>query len=255
MKSRVEYVNIYGINIKNTTLEEVLIDLRSRLDKEELYTIATPNTEIAMEAKSDKYLSRLINSFDLVVPDGIGLIYASKFRKLPLQERVTGYDISMGLLEMSKERPIRLYLLGSKPGHTDKAVDRLKVKYPNVEVVGHNHGYFGLEEEDEIIKDINDSRADIVFVGLGFPKQEEFIQRNKEDIKSKIIIGNGGVIDILAGMNKRAPEIFIKLNLEWFYRLLQEPSRIKRQLALPKFVFNVIIDEKSVMKGDINTNV
>lgn len=247
-----KYVNIFGINIHNTNLREVLNTLEKRLDEDILYTIATPNTEIAMLAKDNPQLALMINKFDLVVADGIGLIYASKIRKLPLQERVTGFDISMGLLELGNSRNIKLYLLGSKPGVTDIAKSNIEKDYKHIQVVGHRNGYFEIDEESEIINEINSLEPDIIFVGLGFPKQEDFIQRNKDDLKGKIIIGNGGVIDILAGLNKRAPDIFIKLNLEWFYRLLQEPKRLKRQMAIPKFIVKVLTDNDSVKEGEKN---
>lgn len=243
-------VKIFGIDIDNLTLEEVMVILERQLDKEELFTIATPNTEIAMEGKNNKDYVELINSFDLVVPDGIGLIYASKMRKLPLKERVTGFDISIELLKLGQKRDIKLYILAGKPGISEMAAENVEKEYPGISVVGNRNGYFNIEEEDSIIEEINKTDPDIIFVGLGFPKQEDFINRNRERISGKIIIGNGGVTDILAGVNKRAPDIFIKLNLEWFYRLLQEPSRIKRQLSIPKFIFSVLVNRDSVMRGE-----
>lgn len=245
-------VKIFGINIKNTSLKEVMSLLEEKLKGDRLFTIATPNTEIAMRAKDEPALADLINSFDLVVPDGIGLIYASKIRKHPLKERVTGFDISIELLKLGSKMPLKLYILAGKPGISEIAAKNVENDYTGIEVVGNRNGYFSLEEESDIVYNINEANSDIIFVGLGFPKQEEFISRNREKIKSKIIIGNGGVTDILAGESKRAPEIFIKLHLEWFYRLLQEPSRITRQLALPRFIINVLLDKKSVLEGDIN---
>ncbi len=245
-----ERVKIFGINIENTTLKEVMDLLREKLNTKDLFTIATPNTEIAMRAKDEPELADLVNSFDLVVPDGIGLIYGSKFRKLPLKERVTGFDISMELLKFGKDIPINLFILGGKPGISKKAAENVEKNFPGVKVVGNRNGYFSKEDEGEIISQINESKPDVIFVGLGFPKQEEFINRNKSRIDSKIIIGNGGVTDILAGESKRAPDIFIKLNLEWLYRLLKEPSRIARQIALPRFILNVLLDKNSVLEGD-----
>lgn len=239
-------VNIFGIEIDNLSLKETMDLLEKKLEADKLFTIATPNTEIAMEAKNKPDLARLINSFNLVVPDGIGLIKASKMRKLPLKERVTGFDISMELLKLGKRRPLSLYILASKEGRSQMAADNIHKTYPGVKVVGNRNGYFTEDDEAEIIENINALSPDVVFVGLGFPKQEDFISRNKDKIKAKIIIGNGGVTDILAGVSKRAPDIFIKLHLEWFYRLLQEPSRFKRQLALPKFIINVLVDKDSV---------
>ncbi len=244
-------VKIFGINIDNTTLDNVMLLLEKKLDGQDLFTIATPNTEIAMRAKDEPELANLVNSFDLVVPDGIGLIYASRMRKMPLSERVTGFDISMELLNLNDKRNLNLFILGGKPGISEKASENVEKQFPGVTVVGNRNGYFTIEDEAEIISQINKSNPDVIFVGLGFPKQEEFIQRNKGHLKGKIIIGNGGVTDILAGESKRAPEIFIKLNLEWLYRLIQEPSRIARQMALPRFMFNVMIDKNSVLEGDL----
>lgn len=243
-------VNIYGINIKNTSLEETIRLLKEELKKPGLFTIATPNTEICMHAKKDKGLQDLINSFDLVLADGIGLIYASKIRNHPLKERVTGYDVSIELLNLSEDMDLDFYFLGGKPGVVEDAKIQVEKNYPNARVCGTHHGYFSQEEESSIVDDINKSRPDVIFVGLGFPKQEQFIQRNKDKLDQGIIIGNGGVLDILGGRANRAPDIFIKLNLEWFYRLITNPSRLKRQLALPQFMFNILIDKNSVKKGD-----
>lgn len=244
-------VKIFGINIENTTLDDVMILLEEKLDSYGLFTIATPNTEIAMRAKDQPKFADLVNGFDLVVPDGIGLIYASKIRKLPLKERVTGFDISMELLSIGMDKPFNLYLLGGKQGISEKAANNVEKEFPGVTVVGNRNGYFTLEDEEEIVSSINQTNPDVIFIGLGFPKQEEFIERNKGLLKGKIIIGNGGVIDILAGESKRAPDIFINLNLEWLYRLIKEPSRIARQMALPRFIINVITNKNSVLEGDI----
>lgn len=246
---------IFGVEIDNISFEEAIEEIKRYLKGESLKVIYTPNTEIVMYAKDDEHLKMLINSGDMVTPDGIGLIYAGKIKGKPIKERVTGYDISMAILDIANRERYSLYLLGSKPGVAEIAAKNIKNKYNNIDVVGHNHGYFkgshngspGDQEELELIQDINDKKPDVIFVGLGFPGQENWIYNNKNKILGKLIIGNGGVIDILAGNSKRAPEIFIKLNLEWFYRLIKEPSRIKRQIVLPKFIFNVIFS-KDVIK-------
>lgn len=251
---RMEYVDIFGVKIFNIDFKEA-IDIANRFLKEDRnHSIITPNTEIVMAAKDDKELRDIINGADLVIPDGIGLIYGSKMRGHPLKERVTGYDVSMELLKILNESGGSLYMLGGKPGVTDKAEEKIKKDYENINIVGHHHGYFkgihrgmkGDPEELEIIEEINSLKPDIIFLGLGFPKQEMFINEYKDKLHSKIIIGNGGVMDILAGNMKRAPEIFIKLHLEWFYRLLKEPSRIKRQVAIPKFIFEILKNRDSV---------
>src|SRR5699024_1456336 len=192
----------------------------------------------------DERLKKLINKGSLVIPDGIGLIYAAKIKKRPLPQRVTGFDLSINMIELANKKKLSIYLLGGKPGVSEEAAKNIVKKYPNVKIAGYQHGYF--KEEKEIISKINESNPDILFVGLGFPKQEVWIDTNKGKLNSKVVIGNGGTMDILAGKVKRAPEIYQKLGLEWFYRLLKEPSRIKRQIVIPKFILQVIFSKNVV---------
>lgn len=244
-------IKIYGVNIQNTSLDEASKIMEEYLKGDELRVISTPNTEIVMEAKKDDKLKAIINRADLIVPDGIGLIYASKIKKKPLQERVTGFDLSIKLLEIGNENGYRIYLLGGKEGVAKKAAQQIKEKYPNIEIAGFYNGYFkgshtghkDSHEELKLIEDINSNKADIIFVGLGFPKQEIWIDENRDKINAKVIIGNGGVMDILSGNAKRAPEIYQRLGLEWLYRLIQNPSRLKRQLVLPKFLLEAIFNK------------
>ena len=241
-------IKIFGVRIHNTTLMEVTNLLREYLKGDKLSVIYTPNTEIVMAAKDDQSLKELLNRADLVIPDGIGLIYGSKIKKKPLKERVTGFDTSMKLLNIANENSYSIFLLGGKDGVSKIAAENIKKDYPNIQIAGYQHGYFkgshlGLvdtEEEKEILNTINKLNPDIIFVGLGFPMQEKWIDANKDILNSRVIIGNGGVMDILAGNAKRAPEIYQKLGLEWFYRLMQNPSRIKRQLVIPKFMLKVL---------------
>lgn len=250
-----ENVCIFGVNINNTTLVETTTILESYLKGNSLKTIYTPNTEIVMIAKEDKALRDLINKGDLIIPDGIGLIYGSRIKKRPLTERVTGFDTSIKLLEIANEQGYSIYLLGGMEGVAKDAAINIKKTYPNIVISGYQSGYFkgshlGLEDQEEekvIIEKINNEKPDIIFVGLGFPKQEMWIDANKKRLNAKVIIGNGGVMDILSGNAKRAPEIYQKLGLEWLYRLIKDPSRIKRQMLLPKFMIQVLFT-KDVIK-------
>lgn len=245
-------IKMFGTKIHNLTLEEVSVILKNYLKGSSLKTVYTPNTEIIMAIKESESLRSLINDGDLIIPDGIGLIYASRLRKNPLKERVTGFDTTIKLLEIADKYKYRLYLLGGREGVAKDASKNIKKNYEGVQIAGFHHGYFkgshrGIKDSQEerlIINEINQSEPDIIFVGLGFPRQELWIDTNKNKLKGKVIIGNGGVMDILSGKSKRAPFLFQKLYLEWFYRLLQEPSRIKRQMALPKFLLHVLFDKK-----------
>lgn len=251
-----ECIYILNVKINNITIDDVMIDIKKNLKNNNQTSIYTPNTEIVMTCQKDKEFLDLINKADIVVPDGIGLIYASKIKKIPLKERIAGYDVSVKLLELANENNLKLYMIGGKPGVVEKAAKRISDIYPNIKICGYNHGYFKgthidtpeHEEEIKIINDINKKSPDILFVGFGAKKQEKWIEYNRDKINAKIIIGNGGTIDGLAGNVKRAPNIFIKLGLEWFYRLIQEPKRIKRQIVIPVFLFKIIFGDKNVVK-------
>ncbi|MBU5438500.1 WecB/TagA/CpsF family glycosyltransferase [Tissierella sp. MSJ-40] len=241
-------IKIFGVKVYNTTLEDATTEVGEYLKGDQLRAIYTPNTEIVMAAKDDESLRNLLNKGDLIIPDGIGLIYGSRIKKKPLKERVTGFDLSIKMLNIANEKGYSLYLLGGKDGVAKTASENIIKTYPNIRIAGYHNGYFkgshidrkDHEEEMAIIEDINNVDPDIIFVGLGFPKQEIWIDTNKDRIKGRVIIGNGGVMDILSGNAKRAPKVFQKLGLEWFYRLVKEPSRIKRQMVLPKFMLTVL---------------
>lgn len=247
-------IKIFGVRIHNTTLEEVTSLLRKYLKGDKLSVIYTPNTEIVMSAKDDENLRNLLNKADLIIPDGIGLIYGSRIKKKPLKERVTGFDTSMKLLDIANENSYSIFLLGGKDGVSKIAAENIEKDYPNIKIAGYQHGYFkgshlGLidtEEEKEVLNRINKANPDIIFVGLGFPMQEKWIDANKDRLNSRVIIGNGGVIDVLAGNAKRAPKIYMDLGLEWLYRLMKNPSRIKRQMAIPKFMLQVLFGKDVV---------
>lgn len=249
-------IDIMGIRIDNVTMEKVVSLCNTKINNKEKYVIFTPNTEFIMMAKDDDEFKNYLNSSDINIPDGIGLIYASKIRRKPLYEKVAGYDLSCNLIKLADENNMKLYIVGGKPGVAEKAKEKINEKYSNINVVGTNDGYFkgthlglpGHEEELKVIDDINSKSPDILFVGFGAKKQEQWILENKDKINCKIFIGNGGSIDVLAGNVKRAPDIYIKFGLEWFYRLIKEPKRIKRQVLLPKFMLQIIFGKKNIVK-------
>lgn len=249
-------VYIMDVKINNVTFEQATMNLKNQLLNRDKYSIYTPNTEIIMMCQKDKEFQKYLNDGDLVVPDGIGLIYASKIKKMPLKERVTGYDLSVKLLEIANENNLKLYIIGGEPGVAKKAVENISIDYPNIDICGYNHGYFkgthigyeGHEEEKKVIEDINKKSPDILFVCLGAKKQEKWIHHNKKKLNTKILIGNGGTVDVLAGNIKRSPDIFINLGLEWLYRLIKEPKRIKRQMVLPIFALKIVFGKQDIIR-------
>ncbi|MTI71514.1 MAG: WecB/TagA/CpsF family glycosyltransferase [Firmicutes bacterium] len=247
-------VSIMDVDIDKITLREANKKVEDFLIKEKPSVIYTPNTEIIMAADKDPFLKDILNDGDLTIADGIGLVYASRIKNKDLPERVTGYDLSMNILKIANEFGYSIFLLGGKEGIAKTAKKRIKEKYPNIKVVGVQNGYFkgthigfnDHKEERKIISDINKSKADILFVGLGAPKQEFWIHENKTKLNNKVIIGNGGTIDHLAGIVKRAPKIYQNLGIEWLYRLIKEPNRIKRQKVLPLFVLKVLFSKNII---------
>lgn len=251
-----EKISIMGVRINNTTMEEVLKAVENKTENKEKYIIYTPNTEIIMMCQEDKEFMDFMNESDINIPDGIGLIYASKIKNCPLREKVAGFDLSVKMLDIAERNKLNLYAVGGKPGVAESAMKSIHEKFPNINIVGCHHGYFkgahlgrgGDDEELQVIEEINAAEPDILFVGFGAKKQEQWIQYNKEKLNAKVIIGNGGTIDILAGNLKRAPEVFIKLGLEWLYRLVKEPTRIRRQIVLPVFMLKVIFGGRDIVR-------
>lgn len=234
-------VNILGVKIHKVSIEEAVKKIISFTNEDKVHTVFTPNSEIIMSAYRDENIKTILNNASMLTADGIGVVKAAKIVKNPLKGRAAGYDISLKLMERMEKENKTLYLFGSKPQVVKTAFDNLKKKHPALNIVGYSDGYFDKEKEKEIIKDINEKNPDVVFVCLGCPKQEKWINDNKDNLSCRVLMGLGGCLDVYAGYVKRAPDIFIKLNLEWFYRLIKEPKRFVRMLDLPRFAMKVIL--------------
>ncbi len=230
---------ILGVPIDAIAPAEAVEILLRYLKDENNHIVITPNPEMVMAAQNDKDFMNILNKAELVIPDGIGIVIASKLNKVKIKERVTGCDLTQALFDRIKDSDYKVYLFGGKPGVCQLAAKKLEAKYKGLKIVGYHSGYFDVKEEKIIISEIQRLKPDILLVGLGFPKQEKWIYANKNKLPVKISIGVGGSIDVFAGTVKRAPEIYQKLGLEWFYRLMKQPSRIGRMLQLPVFIVTV----------------
>ncbi|HKL41016.1 MAG TPA: WecB/TagA/CpsF family glycosyltransferase [Clostridia bacterium] len=241
-----ESIKILGIKINKVTNKEAFDYFVDLLKENETTSIFTPNPEIVMMAQKDDELKKAIFESNLVIPDGIGLIFASRLYNLGLTERVTGFDLMGKMLEYSNRRKLKIFLLGSKPGVAEEAKKNINNKYKNINIVGTHHGYFDEKESLEVLDLINEKKPDILFVALGASRQEKWISHNKKILNASVAMGVGGALDVWAGDVKRAPKFFIKLNLEWLYRLIKQPSRFGRILEIPKFMVKVLLNKQSM---------
>ena len=230
--------DIMGLQFDNITMEEALDAAKALLQGEHAARVVTPNAEIAYEALHDENMRTLLNSAELMLPDGAGVVLASKILKTPLKQKVAGVDFADGLLGVLETTGQSLYLLGSKPGIGELAAQKMMQKHPKLRIAGIADGYF--QDEAPVIDKINASGADVLFVCLGAPKQEQFMARHQKALHVKLMAGLGGTLDSFAGTVKRAPRWMIRLNLEWLYRLIKEPKRFKRMLRLPKYLWAVV---------------
>ncbi len=241
-------IDILGVMVDHVTMAEAKARALSFLTEEGTHAIFTPNSEIIMMAYQDPDFKKALNSADLIVADGIGVVYASRILKDPLSERVAGFDLSCQLIDAVSDGSKSLYFFGGKPGVAELAIKNLTEQYPNLNVAGFSDGYFDEEKEQKIIADIKEKKPDILFVCLGAPKQEKWIDAHRAELPAKVMLGVGGSLDVWAGTVERAPEKYQKAGLEWLYRLKKQPSRFMRMMALPKFGLTVLFKGKRVRK-------
>lgn len=207
--------------------EEFKEELKKDLKNNQKRFIVTVNPECLMMALNDKDLNDLLLDKEvLLVPDGIAVVKACQKLKIPITERITGIDISSNLLEEANRQGKSIYLLGAKEDVVSTLVEKIKKQYPNIKVLGYSNGY--VQDKDDVMKRVVKLKPDICLVALGMGVQEKLIYKYIDEFKKGIFVGVGGSFDVLSGMKKRAPKIFIKLNLEWLYRIIKEPKRLKR---------------------------
>ncbi len=231
-------VNILGAKIDALTMEEAGDRAMSFFESEGRKVIYTPNSEIILYASRNPEFMDKLNEADLMIADGIGVVYGARIVKNPLPERVAGFDMLKSIFPKMAEKGLSLYLLGAKPGIAEKAGENIKKDYPGIVIAGVHDGYF--KDDSEVIKDINEKKPDLLLVCLGFPKQENWIYDNKNKLDVKAMIGAGGSLDVFSGETERAPEFYCKHGIEWLYRLKKEPWRFMRMTALPVFALKVL---------------
>ncbi|MFC5531043.1 WecB/TagA/CpsF family glycosyltransferase [Cohnella yongneupensis] len=229
-------------------MKETVAYLTEAIESRRPNRVITGNPIMLMVGLENPDFHRALATADLVVPDGAGVVWAARRLKQPVKERVAGFDLMHQMLQEGDRKSWSVYLLGASADIIKTAHDNLKRKYPGVRFVGYRDGYFTDREDGAVIAEIRAANPDMLFVARATMNQEPWIEKYASVLGVPVIMGVGGSFDVVAGKVKRAPVLFQKLNLEWFYRLLQEPSRYKRMLVLPRFALKVIKDGEKVLK-------
>ena len=232
-------IDVMGLKFDSMTMDEALSRAEALLRGEKAAYVVTPNAEIAYEALHDGQLREMLNGADLMLPDGAGVVLASKLLRTPVKQKVAGVDFAAGLLGILERNGQSLYLLGGKPGIGELAAQKMLEAHPQLRIAGIADGYF--QDEAPVVAKINASGADALFVCLGAPKQERFMVQHQQELHVHLMAGLGGSLDAFAGTVQRAPAWMIRLNLEWLYRLIREPKRFRRMLRLPKYLWAVML--------------
>ena len=234
---------LFGLPVYDVTLDECLERIDIMVKQGGSHLIITLGVEMVMRARNDPDFVSIARDASLVVPDSVGILWACRHYGNPLRQRVPGIDILQASARQAERYPWRVFFLGAKPGVAGQAARRMSEQYPSFKVVGHHHGYF--DDDEPVIRAIREAETQVLFVALGSPAQEKWFDKNRETLGNLVAIGVGGSLDVVSGSVKRAPLFFRKTGTEWLYRLLTQPSRIGRMMALPAFAAKVLTS-----KGD-----
>ena len=248
-----EKIDVRGVLFDNVTLDEAADAVREAVTEHSQTAVFTPNAEIVQRCIESREYAAVVASAELVIPDGVGVIKAARILGTPLKEKVPGIELGERVFEMAAAKGWRVFLLGSKPASesteavADIAAAKMKEKYSALIIAGTHDGYFDKKgaENDAVVAEIQNSRADVLYVCFGYPAQENWVAANRVKLPDvSVFLALGGSLDGYAGIAKRAPRIFIKLGLEWLYRLIKEPSRLGRMMKLPKFIFGSLVSRE-----------
>jgi N-acetylglucosaminyldiphosphoundecaprenol N-acetyl-beta-D-mannosaminyltransferase len=236
----VDSIEVLGVRVDDASYDDLLAKIRDFIASGQPHQIVTLNPEMLVLAHEDRVFRRQLNAADLNVPDGVGLMLAARFLGHPLRQRVTGSDGIYLVAEECARMGYRPYLLGAAPGVAEIAAQRLAAANPGLDVAGTYGGSPRSEDEAEIIQRIRAAAPDLLFVAYGVPAEEKWIARNAQDLGVPVMIGVGGAFDFVAGVTRRAPSWMRRFGLEWLHRLVRQPWRWRRQLALPRFALLVL---------------
>ena len=236
-------VNLLGVPVHAVSNAEALRQIEAWMAaRERPRLVMTPDTTGVMQAQAARDLLDAYGEADLVTADGAGLVWASRQLGHPLPERVTGIDLMGRLCQRSADRRYRVFLLGSRPGIAQEAATVLHRRHPGLSIAGAQHGYFTDRDTNRIVRDVNDAQPDLLFVGMGVPRQEIWMCRHGPELNASVVMGVGGSFDVLAGHVRRAPLGWQALGLEWLWRAMLEPRRLWRARLIPPFMARILRD-------------
>ncbi len=233
-------VEILGAGVDALTMEEAVERVANFVAAGGVHRVMTLNPELLYRAQFDRRLLEIIRRADLVTADGVGIVWAAAVAKRPVPERVTGIDLLLRLADKAAALGWRVFLLGAAPGVAEEAARVLCRRYPGLVIAGTHHGYFPERDSPAVAEAVRRARTDLLFVALGAPRQELWLEEYLQAAGAAVGMGVGGSFDVLAGRARRAPAWVRRLCLEWLYRLVREPSRWRRQLVLPLFAWLVV---------------
>lgn len=220
--------------------QQVLAAVKGFVASNRPHQVITANAELVYRAWHDPEVARVMAEAALVTPDGAGVVWAARRLAGITLQRVTGIDLAADICEAAVKSGWRLFLFGGQPGVAEEAATRLEARYPGLVICGTSHGYLEPAEMKKLVTRIRTASPHVLLVGLGAPKQELWINHHLEELGVPVCLGVGGSLDVLAGRIRRAPEWVQRANLEWLYRLILQPARLKRQMVLPAFAWRIL---------------
>lgn len=229
-------VDVLGVGFDPVGLDEAVARVCALIAAGPAHLVITANVELVMRSRRDDGLRGALAGADLIVADGVGVVWGARQLRRPLPGRVPGIVLADRVCAEAARRGWRVYLLGARPGVAEQAAVRLQAAHPGLAVAGCRDGYFTPAEEPDVIRSIREAAPAIVLAGLGSPRQERWLTRHLAALAVPVAIGVGGSFDVWAGYAHRAPLLMQTLGLEWLYRLACEPRRLRRQLAIPHFM-------------------
>ena len=233
-------IKILGVPVHPYTMKGAVEKILERVAQNKKTFVVTANAEIIMMGQSDAEYMEILNKAALVLPDGAGTVWAGRKLGYEVPERVAGYDLFLLLMAEAAQNNLKVFFFGAAPGVAAEAKLKFEILHPGVSIVGCRNGYFNDEDNLTIVKEINNSGADLLFVALGAPKQEKWLSKYQDILNPSLLMGIGGSFDVVAGKMERAPKWMQEASLEWLFRLYKQPSRFRRMLVLPKFVIKVL---------------